>query len=189
MPHAKRPRGRPPGAGKNDQPELERVADLMVETSSLTPRAAMNRVIRARQDWDAKDDSLRRRWQDKWQRQGEALMAAARARAKQKEQARQISAGDVFNAMLRAGAIKDAPYMEQAKAFEATALWQKLKPFEDPFMRKVTALQKAMEDSPVMKQLRAMEDSPLMKQIRAMEDSPLMKQIRALTDREGFLAL
>ena len=129
-------------------------------------------------------------------------MAAARARAKQKEQARQISAGDVFNAMLRVGAIKDAPYREQAKAFEATPLWQKLKPFEDPFMQKVTMVDsglwmqlRAMEDSPVMKQLReqfrAMEDSPVMKQLReqfrAMEDSPLMKQIRALTDRKGFL--
>jgi hypothetical protein len=72
-------------------------------------------------------------------------MAAARARAKQKEQARQISAGDV------------------------------LKPFEDPFMQKVTALQKAMEDS------------SLWMQLRAMEDSPLMKQIWALTDRNGSL--
>lgn len=148
MPHAKRPRGRPPGSGKNDQPELERVADLMVETSSLTPRAAINRVIRTRRDWDAKDDSLRRRWQDKWRRQGEALVSAARVRAKQKEQARRISVGDMFNAVLCVEAIKDAPYREQVKAFKATALWQKLKPFEDPFMQKVTALQKAMEDSP-----------------------------------------
>jgi len=41
----KRQRGRPRGSGKNDMPDLSRVADLMVRDASLKPTTAGDRLM------------------------------------------------------------------------------------------------------------------------------------------------
>jgi hypothetical protein len=80
MPSEKRPRGRPCGSGKNDLPQLAQVADLLLRDSSLKPTTAMKRVIRGREDSEATDATLLRRWQVKWKKTGPSLLEAARKR-------------------------------------------------------------------------------------------------------------
>jgi hypothetical protein len=79
-------RGRPRGTGKNDNPVLAQVADLLVNNLSLTPTTAMKRIIRTRTDWGASDATLLRRWQAKWQTNKDSLLAAASERARPKSQ-------------------------------------------------------------------------------------------------------
>ena len=71
-----RPRGRPPGEGK-DSPYLAQVADLVVSDSSLKPTTAMKRVMRSRNHWGASDETLLRRWQVKWKANHKVYLAAA----------------------------------------------------------------------------------------------------------------
>ena len=79
---AKRGRGRPLGTEINDQPHLERVADLLVADSSLKPRAAMIRLMGTDAEGEPKEAATLRRWQSKWKKSGEVLLVAARERAK-----------------------------------------------------------------------------------------------------------
>jgi hypothetical protein len=76
-----RPRGRPPGEGKNDSPYLVQVADLVVSDSSLKATTAMKRIMRSRNDWGASDETLLRRWHVKWKAIHPVYLAAARDRA------------------------------------------------------------------------------------------------------------
>lgn len=82
----KRPRGRPRGSGIDDTPALIQVAELLVRDASLkTPTTAMKRIISRRKDWGASDETILRRWQEKWRRRSGALLAAARERARPKQ--------------------------------------------------------------------------------------------------------
>ncbi|MEA2889986.1 MAG: hypothetical protein QOI05_779 [Bradyrhizobium sp.] len=81
MAQEKRRRGRPLGEGKKDGPYLAQVADLLVTDQSLKcPTAAMRRIVRSRNDWEASDGTLLRRWQCKWAKNRSAFMAEARKR-------------------------------------------------------------------------------------------------------------
>lgn len=71
--NGKRPRGRPKGSGKDDRPTLEKVADMLVESSDLTPSAAMRRC-------GATDPSHLRRLQVKWKASGASYLEAAQTR-------------------------------------------------------------------------------------------------------------
>lgn len=73
----KRKRGRPPNTGIDDSAHLKRIAELMIATPGLLPTTAMHRVIRGRK-WPASDKALVRRWQKKWQTEGERYLAEAR---------------------------------------------------------------------------------------------------------------
>lgn len=76
----KRSRGRPPGEGKKDTPYLVQVADLMVRDPSLKPTTAMKRIMRNRTDGGETDETLVRRWQVKWKKNGDRFLEAARER-------------------------------------------------------------------------------------------------------------
>jgi len=80
----KRPRGRPRGSGKNDEPYLAQVAELLIREPSLKPTTAMKRLM-MRHTWRETDQTLIRRWQGKWKEQSPALMAAARERARPRQ--------------------------------------------------------------------------------------------------------
>jgi hypothetical protein len=56
----------------------------MARDPSLRPTTAMKRVMQEGKDWDASSPTLIRRWQAKWKREGGALIAAARERARPK---------------------------------------------------------------------------------------------------------
>ncbi len=70
----KRPRGRPKGSGKDDNPALNQIADLIVRDPSLKATTAIKRVI------DGNNPSDIRRLQVKWKKDGDAFLFAARKR-------------------------------------------------------------------------------------------------------------
>lgn len=75
-------RGRPLGSGKDDQAHLDAIADLWIANPSIkTKTAAINRYLCTTPDSTTTDDTLRRRFQDKWRSHGEAVLVAARQRA------------------------------------------------------------------------------------------------------------
>lgn len=81
----KRSRGRPRGTGKNDQQFLAMIADLVIKPPGMAPTTAMKRIVATRKDWNAASpEAAIRRWQEKWSKQTEALLAAAKARAEPK---------------------------------------------------------------------------------------------------------
>ncbi len=81
MADIKRSAGRPKGSGKNDGPTLAKVADLSAKNPKLRATTAMKQVIKTRSDWDATQETLLRRRQDKWKKDKVTLMEAARERA------------------------------------------------------------------------------------------------------------
>lgn len=83
MPTPKRPRGRPPGSGKNDDDYLARVADMIAANAGTKPTTAIKRVIYQRADASELDDTLVRRLQGKWKIGHEAFLEVARARLAQ----------------------------------------------------------------------------------------------------------
>lgn len=90
----RQPRGRPKGTGKDDSAALKRIADLLVADPSLKPTTAIRRI-------GVHNESDTRRLQVKWKADGAVLLAAARARKNEAEEARPPAApGDLFAAML-----------------------------------------------------------------------------------------
>ena len=87
MTTVKRLRGRPRGTGKNDTRQLEQVAEFMISNLSLKPTTAMKQVIASRKSWDASDETLLRRWQEKWKMQGAKFLTQARQQAEAKKAA------------------------------------------------------------------------------------------------------
>jgi hypothetical protein len=160
----KRRRGRPRGSGKNDAPYLAQVADFLLRDPSLKPTTAMKRVVAGRKDWSASDETLLRRWQIKWKEQGQALMAAAR------ERARPRPATPVTPLSLWAVA-------HGVNSTEIKALIER----KSAWMQAIIDVQ----NSPTLRQwdeaIRAMQNSPALKQwdetIRAMRNSPTMRAI------------
>lgn len=86
----KRKRGRPTGTGKNDNPFLQRVAELLIADTKLKPTTAIKRVIYKRADQSEQDVTLVRRLQGKWKMAGPGLLQAARRRADEKAAADRI---------------------------------------------------------------------------------------------------
>jgi hypothetical protein len=82
MSNQKRTRGRPRGSGKDDSRHLAKVADLLWKNPGLKATAAMTRVMKSCQNWDAaSEDALIRRWQAKWRIYQHTLLAEAQYRA------------------------------------------------------------------------------------------------------------
>jgi hypothetical protein len=100
MCNEKRPRGRPRGSGKDDSSVLARVADYLLSDTSLKPTTAMKRVMASRRDWHASDETLLRRWQVKWKRNGQALMEAASERARPKRAAALVESTNTISMKL-----------------------------------------------------------------------------------------
>ena len=106
----KRPRGRPRGSGKNDSRHLAQVADLLVREPSLTPTAAMRRIMRSCKDWDAASEpALIHRWQEKWKVNGVSLLAAAHERARPRPPAVQLSWMEIWDMMKPIRDMQDSP--------------------------------------------------------------------------------
>ena len=147
----KRSRGRPPGTGKNDTPDLAQVADVIVADPKLKPTTAMKRVIAKRKEWQESDATLLRRWQGKWKEAGAALLTAAKERA-------------ANNLRSSAGY---APTSYVGSLYENGPEWRA--------MNAARALSEA-----VMRPLRAIEESPAFKIMQHIENSPEMKAMREM---------
>ncbi|WP_284760463.1 hypothetical protein [Agrobacterium sp. fls2-241-TYG-188a] len=79
----KRMRGRPKGTGKDDLPHLIKIAELMVENRITKQTTAMRTYLVATRPtipFQETDDTIIRRWQDKWKNDGGKLLAAAQER-------------------------------------------------------------------------------------------------------------
>jgi hypothetical protein len=77
----KRGRGRPPGTGLNDDPTLNKVADVLLANPRMKPTTAMARVL------DRPGPSTVRRLQVKWHAKGVTYLAEAKARRAAEQEA------------------------------------------------------------------------------------------------------
>ena len=77
--------GRPKGSGHDLRRELREVADILVKDPSITPRAAMKRVLAKKSGpICAEEVPGLRTMQRRWQRQGKELLVEARERREEK---------------------------------------------------------------------------------------------------------
>lgn len=153
MANKHRPRGRPRGSGKNDTPHLAQVADLLVREPSLTPTAAMKRIMRSCKDWDAASEAaLLRRWQGKWNVGRNTLLAEAREHARPKP-------------------VVCASHYYPWTATEIVRLqYQRL--MED--QRRMHQL----IDPTYLRRMRDLIDPPYLRQMRDLIDPPYLREIR-----------
>lgn len=78
---SKRPRGRPKGSGKNDTPDLVKVADLIAHDPTLRPTTAIKRVLASKKLQPGEmEQTVLRRLQHKWTIEGPLLLAQAQYR-------------------------------------------------------------------------------------------------------------
>jgi hypothetical protein len=77
----KKPRGRPKGSGIDDAADLAKIADVLVSDPKLTARRAILRVMQMNFRVGS-DDARLRRLQAKWHADHNALIAAAKVRAR-----------------------------------------------------------------------------------------------------------
>lgn len=103
-----RKRGRPAGSGIDDSRFLMEVADLMHANPALKARGAMNQVIRRHKGTSRvhSEAAMLRRLQDKWQKQGVALLAQAQRRAEARE--RPVNLSDIVEIGIRVNAAVQA---------------------------------------------------------------------------------
>lgn len=87
--------GRPRGTGKNDSQHLAAIAGLVLASPDVKHTTLMRRYLRTSgKTFVETDDTLIRRWQDKWAKDKEALLEAARQRqAKQRVVRRDLRGG------------------------------------------------------------------------------------------------
>lgn len=161
---SKRPRGRPRGSGKNDTMILAQVADLLVANPSMKPTTAMKRVISSRTDWPETDETLLRRLQDKWKRDGDTMLVAARERARPKSPSALEVMALIGTAYLQAHQIARSP--EVLRALEAVSSWdRRLKqvmasPEISRWLKQMTSLNKTLRASPFFCGLDELARSP-----------------------------
>src|SRR5580658_4387976 len=177
MSNDKRPRGRPRGTGKNDEPYLAQVAELLIREPSLKPTTAMKRVM-MRHAWTETDETLIRRWQVKWKAIGLSLLAAVRERMRPTLPAVPTEPAWVLaNRIMKQ--IEDSPLSKMMRQIEDSPLSKMMRQIEDSPLSK---MMRQIEDSPLSKMMRQIEDSPLSKMMRQIEDSPLSKMMRQIED-------
>jgi hypothetical protein len=170
-----RPRGRPRGTGKDDSLPLTEVADLLVANPLLKPTTAMKRVMQGGKDWGATDETLLRRWQDKWKHQGEVFLAAARERARPKPMAQPAVPAHSW-ATLRA-----LPFPEDAhtRAMREYANGP-AKAMQDYINSPASKALLDYASSPVAKAMLDYANSPTAKATRDYLDSPAMRAINSV---------
>lgn len=139
-----RKRGRPVGSGIDDSRFLVEVADLMHANPALKARGAMNQVIsRHKATWRVHSEAaMLRRLQDKWQKQGVALLAQAQRRAEARE--RPVTLSDIVEIGIRVNAAVKAlrtPVHIERITRVATAVAETL----DRITRPVANIQKTMD--------------------------------------------
>lgn len=193
MTNEKRPRGRPRGSEKKDDPYLAQVADLLIQNPSLQPTTAMKIVMsRSRSTWRETDETLIRRWQVKWKRRSQFFLAAARERARPRRTLRETIASierfgiaNVVEPPLLA-AINRAAKDLQAAVVQTTALNQ--------LVAQTKALQDLMTpSSQYLASMKALEVSMMpsaqfLSTIKAFQDSiapspQLLGMMKTLEDR------
>ena len=168
-----RPRGRPPGEGKNDSPYLAQVADLVVSDSSQKATTAMKRIMRSRNDWGASDETLLRRWQVKWKANHPVYLAAARDRA---ESLRRAAEARSWVQTLR-------QWDETIKALQ-----------NSPTLRQWDEVLKGLQNSPTLRQwdevLKGLQNSPTLRQwnevLKGLQNSPAWRGSTAIAARAAF---
>jgi hypothetical protein len=202
----KRRRGRPPGEGKNDTPHLVKVADLLTANGRLKPTTAMRMVLRSRNDWGSTDETIIRRWQDKWKRGGAALLLAAHERAM--PIVAPVSPSHEF----------DKPFMRPAMGIPSSATMEAMMSgYDSPAMRVLMAgirnssvtraamglpdsgamrammgiydtstMKAAMGVSETFKAIREFHNSPAAKAMREFHNSPIMKELREAANSPAF---
>jgi hypothetical protein len=189
----KRRRGRPPGEGKNDTAHLVKVADLLTANGRLKPTTAMRMVLRSRNDWGSTDETIIRRWQDKWKRGGAALLLVAHERAM--PNVAPVSQSHEF----------DSPLMRPAMGIPSSATMKAMMSgYDSPTMRAMmgiydsSTMKAAMgvsetfkairefHNSPAAKAMREFHNSPIAKQMRELHNSPIMKELREAANSPAF---
>jgi hypothetical protein len=181
MPTPKRPRGRPPGSGKNDDAYLARVADMIAANARTKPTTAIKRVIYQRADASELDDTLVRRLQGKWKIGHEAFLEAARARLAQAQA--KVMHHDDMRAWRTPGSRLNVP------AEQIGALLDAMKPLHEK-LRSPEVLEKMVEtsnryrsivdqmlNSPAVKALADYANSPAAKAIENYMNSPAAKRL------------
>jgi hypothetical protein len=163
----KRPRGRPRGSGKNDLPQLAQVADLLVCDPSLRPTTAMKRIMRSAKNWEARDETLLRRWQVKWKEHGVSLIEVARERAQP-----------------RPAALAKPPYFDRqalrvVQEFEEAIRAAQNSPFEKAM--------RTAQDHPFEKALRAAQNSRLEEALRKVRELPFEKALMAMVQNSPLV--
>ncbi len=152
----KRGRGRPPGTGLNDDPTLNKVADVLLANPRMKPTTAMARVL------DRPGPSTVRRLQVKWHAKGVTYLAEAEARRAAEQEAHRRS----LEATLR---------RQSVEAYRASmGLGAALAALDSPAMK---AMQEAL-NSPAMRVMRELQDSPTMRAARELQNSPAMRAVQ-----------
>ncbi len=156
-----RRRGRPTGTDiKTDLAVLRQAAGLLVAGTAKRPTDAFRRLV------PTAGDSEIRRYQVKWKKGGEALLAEARTQCAEQEQAAARRRAEAAAAMPRS-------VLGSAGAFDFSNLER---------------LARMIEDSPMMKLQRQLQDNPINKLAEQMErmqkllDSPLQQNLRKMDD-------
>lgn len=181
MPTPKRPRGRPPGSGKNDDAYLAHVADMIAANAATKPTTAIKRVIYKRADASELDDTLVRRLQGKWKIGHESFLEAARARLAQAQA--KVMNHDNTRAWKLPGGRLNIP-TEQIGAF-----LDAMRPLHDK-LRSPEVLEKILEtsnryrsmveqalNSPAAKALADFANSPTAKALANYANSPAAKRL------------
>jgi hypothetical protein len=213
----KRRRGRPPGSGKNDSARLAEVAALILREAALKPTTAMKRIMRTRHSPES-DDTLLRRLQCKWRKQGARLLAEARDRADIEhraatvqvidETARQLGqVGQQVNDYVRV--IQGSPgvreYIEHTRLLRDQMEALRGSAAATEYVEQIRKVQKQMDAAfqvppgvgQMVEQARALQNLPAIRQMieqtRALQSSPairqMMKQARAFQNSPAARAL
>lgn len=169
-------RGRPRGTGKNDTPYLAQVAEFMVVDPKLKPTTAMKRVIATRRNWGATDDTLLRRWQDKWKNVGADLLSAAKERAASKPIR---SSG--YRSSPGYGTVTETATMMLMRAIDDTPMMKAMRAIEESTTMKLMREMQRIEDlidPPWQRKMR--EQERLERTMRDLIDPPYLRAARGM---------
>ena len=181
-------RGRPIGTGKNDDADLQAVADALLRTPGLRPTTAYKRHRPLAGDADV------RRIQVKWRANADALMA--NAQAKQDAQTRRAETSgrtrrrDETNAL--ADLAREMSALSSSPALKAMADLQ-----NSPAMQAMRDLQNSpalqamadLQNSPAMQAMRDLHASPAMQAIQDLQNNPAMRAIREYQNSPALQAI
>ena len=172
----KRKRGRPQGTGLDDSRTLHAMAELIAGDAAVRPTTAIKRVL------PSPNHAEIRRLQVKWKVDGPRLLAAARARRQQRDEARRSQRSEAFLNRVRSQqeAAMNAISSAVGGHFSAVRAAQEL--YDSPTMRAARELY----DSPTMRTARELYDSSAMRAARDLYDSPTMRIAREMANTSGM---
>lgn len=165
----KKSRGRPRGTGKNDEPVLAAVADMIVVKPGLRPTTAMKRVFPTARDADI------RRLQLKWRDQSARLIDAARSRLEARRAIKQQAAPRHSSG----AGFRNYATDWLAQEIEA-ATRSALEFHESEALRAV----REVHESAAMQAIREFHDNAAMRAIREFQDSTAMRTMRELQNSD-----